>query len=84
MTQPKRDPKPKEGAELVRTLRSIAPGFNEGDVDQAAVKRYRRHGVDHADVARLSRSDDPRDRQTARLRAAAMLTALQDESGDDT
>lgn len=77
MNRGPRDPKPKQGDELLDTLKRIAGKFTDDDVDQAAVQRYRKAGqVDHAEVARLHRSDDPADKQTARLRAAAMVTAL--------
>lgn len=69
-----RNPKPKTGDALRRTLAKIADGCT--DLDAAAVARYAGGDLDHAEVARLARSPRPGHQQTARLRAAAMLASL--------
>lgn len=75
MSGPKRrEPAPKKGPDLRKALERIADG--EPALDGPAVERYRVAGVEHSDVARLARSSSPTHRQTARLRAAAMLAAL--------
>lgn len=76
MAQGKRDPKPKQGDDLRRSLERIAGRYDPADVDPAAVERYLSGPLDHVEVGRLARSSSVLKRQTARLRAAAMLTAL--------
>lgn len=76
MAQAKRDPKPKQGDDLRKALERIAGSYDPADVDPAAVERYLSGPFDHAEVGRLARSSSVLKRQTARLRAAAMLTAM--------
>lgn len=66
-------PQPKSGKALRDALAKIA---GDNPVDRLAAERYASQEFDQAEVSRLARSKSPTDRQTAGLRAAAMLAAL--------